>query len=199
MIRALVLASAIWCTVTACATTAAAPRPDDDTTPAVATAEATGKTTGKAAAPVAADLDGPLTGQSPKDGSPGHVLGVDAAASNAEARPSSPRAGRDRGAAAALRARLDALPRCAPGATVGELTLSTTVCTRMACPERCCNACGWLATFISRSGVEPPLAPLHLGALLGFPEGALECEVAAWNEVLRGRDVGLEGAGCVVR
>lgn len=118
---------------------------------------------------------------------------------SAEAPPASPRAGRDAAAAKALGERLATLPRCERGATVGQVTLALSACTRMACPEACCNACSWTAAFVSTNGVPQPVAPARLREVLGVTERALECEVAAWNGVLRGQDVGLDGAGCLVR
>lgn len=116
-----------------------------------------------------------------------------------EAPPASPRAGRDEAAAKALGERLATLTRCERGATVGQLTLALAGCTRMACPEACCNACSWTASFVSTNGVPQPVAPERLRDVLGLTERALECEVVAWNGVLRGKDVGLDGAGCLVR
>lgn len=113
--------------------------------------------------------------------------------------PDSPRAGRDATAAKALTEHLATLPRCAPGDTVGQLTLAPSMCTRMACREACCNQCTWTATFVSTNGVPAAVAPEQVSAVLRLAGRALECEVAAWNGVLAGRDLGLDGGGCLVR
>lgn len=113
--------------------------------------------------------------------------------------PESPRAGRDAAATKALTEQLSTLPRCAPGTSVGQLTLAPAACTRMACPEACCNQCTWTASFVSTNGVSTAVAPGQVATVLHVGERALECEVAAWNGVLQGRDLGLDGAGCLVR
>lgn len=100
---------------------------------------------------------------------------------------------------AAVRERLKSLARCGAGADVGSLTLRATVCTKKACQERCCNQCGWAATFQRKSGDAMPVDPARAQALLGVPEGALDCEIAAWGEALAGQSVSLDPPGCVVR
>jgi hypothetical protein len=97
-----------------------------------------------------------------------------------------------------LRERLASLPRCAPGAEVGQLVVVTTGCTRMACVERCCNRCWWSVTVTTKRGEGQPVDAGRVRELLGWPEQALECEVSAWREGLQGVDLDAE-AGCVVR
>jgi hypothetical protein len=105
----------------------------------------------------------------------------------------------DASAAAALRARLDSLPRCAPGAEVGQLTLSAGACTRKFCgAEACCNRCTWDARFETKGG-PTPASKDTVRAVLALPEGALDCEVVAWSAALAGVSVGLDRGGCVVR
>lgn len=101
-------------------------------------------------------------------------------------------------ARARVRAALAALPRCAPGAPVGALTVRATVCTKMFCDQACCNQCGWAASFDTLSGALPA-DPARVRELLHLPESALECEIAAWSEALRGQSISLEAPACVVR
>jgi hypothetical protein len=94
---------------------------------------------------------------------------------------------------------LDALPRCSSGADVGLLIPKATMCTRKHCQEKCCNKCSWAATFETKNG-QPVLAdPAKVQALLGVPDSALDCEIAAWAEILASQSVALEPPGCVVR
>ena len=98
-----------------------------------------------------------------------------------------------------LQARLSALPRCAAGADVGLLIPKATMCTRMHCKDKCCNRCSWAATFETRNG-QPVLADqARAQALLGVPESALDCEIAAWAQTLANQSVSLDPPGCVVR
>lgn len=106
--------------------------------------------------------------------------------------------GPDRRADAAIRARLAALPRCAEGAVVGQLTLAPGKCTLKFCKSACCNGCTWDAAYQTKGGPERVSKDL-VRAVLALPEGALDCEVAAWNAALAGVSLGLENGGCVVR
>lgn len=108
-----------------------------------------------------------------------------------------PRGEPPRGAIDPTRARLEALPRCAAGADVGVLTVRAAMCTKMSCPEACCNRCSWAAT-LEKQGQREPADPARVAALLGVTESALDCEVAAWNEALAGLVLSLDPA-CVVR
>ena len=97
-----------------------------------------------------------------------------------------------------LQARLDALPRCQPGAEVGLLTLRASLCTKKHCQEACCNQCSWAATFEAMSG--PQTADQsQVQALLGLPDSALDCEIVAWAAALADQSISLEQPGCVVR
>lgn len=109
-----------------------------------------------------------------------------------------PPEGPDRRADSAMRARLAALPRCAEGAVVGQLTLAPGKCTLKFCKSACCNACSWDVAYQTKGGPERVSKDL-VRAVLELPEGALDCEVAAWNAALAGSSVGLENGGCVVR
>ncbi len=100
---------------------------------------------------------------------------------------------------AAVRERLKSLARCEAGADVGLLTPKATMCTKKHCQERCCNQCSWAATFQTKNGEEVPAEPARVQALLGVPESALDCEIAAWGEALAGQSVSLDAPGCVVR
>jgi hypothetical protein len=74
-----------------------------------------------------------------------------------------------------------------------------TMCTRMSCQDKCCNRCNWAATFETKNG-QPVLAEqARVQALLGVPESALDCEIAAWAEALGSQSVSLGPPGCVVR
>ena len=106
---------------------------------------------------------------------------------------------RETAAASRVRAALEALPRCEAGAPVGVLTLRPTVCTKMFCEEACCNQCGWAATFEGKDGQPVPVEPARVQALLGVPESALECEIAAWAGALAGQSVSVDPPACVVR
>jgi hypothetical protein len=102
-------------------------------------------------------------------------------------------------AAAQVRARLDTLPRCEPGAEVGQLTIAPVKCTLKFCGKNaCCNHCSWGATLETKAGPQP-VELEQVRAVLGLPEGGLDCEVDAWNAALQGQSVALSGAGCVVR
>src|SRR6476661_5717011 len=89
---------------------------------------------------------------------------------------------------AAVRQKLASLPRCEPGADVGLLVPRATICTKKHCEDRCCNQCSWSATFHNMSG-ELPADIARVQALLGVPESALDCEIAAWAEALAGQSV----------
>lgn len=104
---------------------------------------------------------------------------------------------REQAAAAHVKARLDALPACAEGAEVGQLSIAATTCTRKFCKAACCNGCSWAPTFETKGGPQPVTAA-QVQALLELPPGALDCEVAAWNAALAGVSVAVDG-GCVVR
>ncbi len=105
----------------------------------------------------------------------------------------------DVAAAARLRAVLDTLPRCAPGAAVGLLAVTPTVCTKMFCGKACCNQCGWAATLETKSGEKQALEAARVSEVLKVPTGALDCEVAAWAQVLSTQSIALDGAACLVR
>jgi hypothetical protein len=109
-----------------------------------------------------------------------------------------PSEGADRRADTAMRARLASLPRCAEGAVVGQLALAPGTCTRKFCRSACCNACTWDADYQTKGGPERVSKDL-VRAVLALPDGALDCEVAAWNAALAGVSLGLENGGCVVR
>ncbi|MDP1822355.1 MAG: hypothetical protein Q8L48_03905 [Archangium sp.] len=96
------------------------------------------------------------------------------------------------------RERLDALPRCAPGAEVGVLTVRATTCTKMFCQDACCNHCSWEAWFEKSGGASAPVEAARVEALLGVTGSALDCEIAAWGEALSGLSVSLDPA-CVAR
>jgi hypothetical protein len=100
---------------------------------------------------------------------------------------------------AAVRERLKSLPKCQPGAEVGLLIPRATICTKKHCQERCCNQCSWAATFQSTNGEALPVEPQRVQALLGVPEGALDCEIAAWADALATQSVSIDAPGCVVR
>ena len=91
----------------------------------------------------------------------------------------------------ALRATLATFPTCAPGVVTSALDLSEHWCTLKACVDACCNTCSWKVT---QGG-----APLDAAAvaLLGLPDGALDCEVSAWAAVLATEHIGFlrDGAG----
>lgn len=95
------------------------------------------------------------------------------------------------------RARLEALPTCAPGAEVGVLTVRPTICTKMHCQEACCNQCSWEASF-EKNGQPSPVEAARVEALLGVTASALDCEIAAWGEALSGLSVSVEPP-CVAR
>lgn len=99
---------------------------------------------------------------------------------------------------AALRERLRSLSRCDAGAEVGVLEVRATICTKKHCQERCCNQCSWAATFQTMSGTLP-VDTARVQAVLGVPESALDCEIAAWREALAGQSVSLDPPGCAVR
>lgn len=104
----------------------------------------------------------------------------------------------DVAAQAHVRRALEALPRCQAGADVGHLVVRATVCTKMFCDSACCNRCGWAATYESMSGaVEADRARVQ--TLLGLPESALDCEIAAWGRALAGQSLALDAPSCVVR
>lgn len=101
-------------------------------------------------------------------------------------------------AEAGLRARLASLPACAPGATVGQVSFLG-MCTKMFCrDEACCNRCRWEPRYETKGGVEAGVGA-RVREVLQLPESAMDCEGAAWERVLKGVSVGLEGEGCVVR
>jgi hypothetical protein len=90
------------------------------------------------------------------------------------------------------------LPSCRPGADVGHLVVRPTVCTKMFCAAECCNRCGWEATYETMAG-SLPAERARVQAVLGLPDGALECEVAAWGRALSGQSIALDAPSCVVR
>lgn len=92
---------------------------------------------------------------------------------------------------------LAALPRCQPGAEVGHLVVRAASCTKMFCDQACCNQCSWAATYETMSGSrEADLARVQ--AVLGLPERALDCEIAAWGQALAGRSLALDAPSCLV-
>jgi hypothetical protein len=91
-----------------------------------------------------------------------------------------------------VRERLKTLAACEAGAKAGVLSVRATVCTKKHCQERCCNACSWAATFQPSGGEAVPAEPARVQALLGVPESALDCEVAAWGEALASQPVSLD-------
>ncbi|MFZ5445346.1 MAG: hypothetical protein ACOZQL_35475 [Myxococcota bacterium] len=109
------------------------------------------------------------------------------------------RDGRDAAAAMQLKAVLESLPRCEPGAPVGLVTVTPTTCTKMYCGKACCNTCGWRATHEQKNGEKVAVEPARLRDVLELSESALECEVAAWSQVLSTQSLALDGAACVVR
>lgn len=109
------------------------------------------------------------------------------------------RDGRDAAAAAQVRSAIEALPRCEAGATVGMLVVKPTSCTKMYCGKECCNTCGWAATLEQKNGEKVTIDSARVRDALKVSESALECEVAAWTQVLSTQSVGLDGAACVVR
>lgn len=106
---------------------------------------------------------------------------------------------RDAQAAATLKATLAAMPRCEPGAEVGRVSVRATMCTRMACRQACCNGCGWAVRFEAKNGEAREVAAARAQELLKLTDGALDCEIAAWEQVLATESIGVDGAGCVVR
>jgi hypothetical protein len=100
---------------------------------------------------------------------------------------------------AAVREKLASLPRCAAGVEVGLLTPRATICTKKHCQERCCNQCSWAATFTTTGGEPLPVDVARVQALLGVPESAMDCEIAAWADALAGQSVSLDPPGCAVR
>jgi hypothetical protein len=111
--------------------------------------------------------------------------------------PAAPAA--DSSPGAAVRERLKSLARCEAGADVGLLAPRATTCTKKHCEDRCCNQCSWSATFQTKNGEAVPAEPARVQALLGVPESALDCEIAAWAEALATQSVSLDAPGCVVR
>lgn len=109
------------------------------------------------------------------------------------------RDGRDAAAAMQLRAVLEALPKCEAGAPVGLLVVKATTCTKMYCGKECCNTCGWAATHEQKNGEKVNVDPARVREVLKVSDGALECEVAAWNQVLATQSLALDGTACVVR
>ena len=93
---------------------------------------------------------------------------------------------------------LAALPACSAGADVGRLVPKATMCTRMFCRTACCNQCSWSASYETMSGArEASVADVQ--RLLGVPESALDCEIAAWRNALSAQSVVLDAPACVVR
>lgn len=109
------------------------------------------------------------------------------------------RDGRDAAAAAQVRSAIEALPRCEPGAPVGLLVVKPTSCTKMYCGKECCNTCGWAATLEQKSGEKVAVDNARVRDALKVTESALECEVAAWTQVLSTQSIALDGTACVVR
>jgi hypothetical protein len=109
------------------------------------------------------------------------------------------REGRDATATSELRAVLDALPKCEAGAEAGRVHVAATTCTKLYCGKACCNTCSWAATFEGKNGTPVPLDVETARALLKLKDGALDCEVAAWAQVLDGVSMAVEGTACVVR
>lgn len=105
---------------------------------------------------------------------------------------------REQAAAAHVKARLDALPACAAGTDVGQLSVAASSCTKKFCRAACCNGCSWAPTFETKGGPQP-VTVAQVQALLELPPGALDCEVAAWNAALAGASVAFDGGGCAVR
>lgn len=105
---------------------------------------------------------------------------------------------REQAAAAHVKARLAALPACADGADVGQLSIAASTCTRKFCKAACCNGCSWAPTFETKGGPQP-VTVAQVQALLELPSGALDCEVAAWSAALAGVSVAFDGGGCAVR
>jgi hypothetical protein len=101
------------------------------------------------------------------------------------------------GVRARLEQTLAALPTCKADADVGALVLTPTFCTEKRCTTACCNACGWNAKLETAQGTRK-LEAATVQQALGLKDGALECEVRAWNDALAGRNVGLAPT-CLVR
>lgn len=111
--------------------------------------------------------------------------------------PAAPPAGDSPGAA--VRQKLESLPKCEAGAEVGLLVPRATVCTKKHCETACCNQCSWSATFTTKNGEAVPAEVARVQALLGVPESALDCEIAAWASALAAQSVSLDPPGCAVR
>ncbi|MFT3712645.1 MAG: hypothetical protein QM817_33770 [Archangium sp.] len=107
--------------------------------------------------------------------------------------------GRDAVASSELKAVLDALPKCEAGADAGKVSVAATTCTKMYCGKACCNTCGWAATFEGKNAVKVPVDAEKARSLLKFKDGALDCEVAAWAQVLDTVSLAIDGTACVVR
>lgn len=107
-------------------------------------------------------------------------------------------AGPQDAAGAQVKSALERLPRCAPGAEAGALSLQPAACTKKFCHAACCNQCTWSATFDGMSGARPA-DKARVQAALGISESALDCEIAAWSQALAGQSVALEPAPCQVR
>lgn len=101
------------------------------------------------------------------------------------------------GVRAQLERTISALPTCKANADVGALVLTPTFCTEKHCTTACCNACGWNAKLETAQGTRK-LEASTVQQALSLKDGALECEVRAWNDALAGRNLGLTPA-CLVR
>ncbi|MBL8915819.1 MAG: hypothetical protein JNM17_34290 [Archangium sp.] len=113
--------------------------------------------------------------------------------------PNGSKEGRDAVASEELKATLAALPKCEAGADAGRVSVAPTTCTKMYCGKACCNQCSWAASFEGKNGQKVPLDAEKARAVLKVGEGALDCEVAAWEQVLSTASLAIEGTACVVR
>lgn len=70
-----------------------------------------------------------------------------------------------------LRCTIEALPVCASGVELHDVSITPGFCTFKACGSAtCCNRCAWTASM--------DITPLNL------PDSPFECEIRAWNAVL---------------
>jgi hypothetical protein len=106
---------------------------------------------------------------------------------------------RQTAATSQVRSALEALPRCEAGAGAGLLTVKATTCTKMYCGKACCNQCSWEATLELKNGQKRPVEAARVKAALKVSDGALECEVAAWGEVLVKESLAFDATTCIVR
>jgi len=107
--------------------------------------------------------------------------------------------GRENAAGSQVRSALEALPKCEAGAGAGLLTVKATTCTKMYCGKSCCNQCSWEASLELKNGQKLPVEAARVKEALKVSDGALECEIAAWSQVLATQSLAFDATTCVVR